>query len=92
MHPSFRKYEKAYRQIHEIWSDYTDIVEYISLDEGFLDVTHSEHLFGGAANIGLEIRSKTRDATDMASDIYYVPKNGLTQIKKLDTENFNHIS
>jgi DNA polymerase-4/DNA polymerase IV (DinB-like DNA polymerase) len=54
MHPNFYKYEEASDRIHEIWSDYTDIVEYISLDV-FLDVTGSMGMFGGAEKIGREI-------------------------------------
>ena len=60
MHPNPRKYREASDRIHEIWSTYTDLVEYISLDEGFLDVTGSAHLFGGADSIGLEIKERTK--------------------------------
>jgi len=31
MHPSMGKYAEASKQVHKIWSDYTDICEYISL-------------------------------------------------------------
>lgn len=59
MHPDFRKYKAASDGIHAIWSVYTDLIEYISLDEGFLDVTGSAHLFGGAKPIGFEIKKRT---------------------------------
>jgi DNA polymerase-4/DNA polymerase IV (DinB-like DNA polymerase) len=59
MHPNGRKYSEASKQNHKIWDDYTDLCEYISLDEGFLDVTGSAHLFGGAAAIGREIKRRT---------------------------------
>ncbi|MCL2126317.1 MAG: DNA polymerase IV, partial [Oscillospiraceae bacterium] len=41
MHPNMGKYVEASERIHDIWLTYTDIIEYISLDEGFLDVTGS---------------------------------------------------
>ena len=69
MHPNFYKYEKASEQIHEIWSDYTDIVEYISLDEGFLDVTGSTKLFGGASRIGYEIKSRIKEQTGLTCSV-----------------------
>jgi len=58
MHPNMHKYVAASNQIHAIWDTYTDLVEHISLDEGFLDVTHSAHLFGGAKCIGREIKRR----------------------------------
>jgi len=60
MHPNGHKYMEASRQIHKIWDDYTDLAEYISLDEGFLDVTGSAHLFGGAEKIGREIKRRVK--------------------------------
>ena len=69
MHPDGRKYAEASRQIHKIWSDYTDIVEYISLDEGFLDVTGSEHLFGGAKAIAHEIKRRTKDEIGLTCSV-----------------------
>jgi len=58
MHPNPDKYIKASRQIREIWDVYTDIVENVSLDEGYLDVTHSAHLFGGTSKVGRSIKEE----------------------------------
>lgn len=58
MHPNMKKYREASEQIHDIWSTYTDLAEYISLDEGFLDVTGSAHLFGGFHQIGHDIKRR----------------------------------
>lgn len=69
MRPSFHKYEEASGQVHEIWDQYTDLVEYISLDEGFLDVTHTMGIFGGAAKIGREIKSRVRDQTGLTCSV-----------------------
>lgn len=57
--PSGNKYYEASQQIRKIWDDYTDICEYVSLDEGFLDVTGSAHLFGGADAVAHEIKRRT---------------------------------
>ena len=69
MHPNGNKYTQASRQIHQIWSDYTDICEYISLDEGFLDITGSEHLFGGAVIIGHKIKRRTKEEVGLTCSI-----------------------
>ena len=69
MHPNFHKYKEASRQIRHIWDTYTDIVEYISLDEGFLDVTGSAHLFGGAVAIAQEIKRRTFEETGLTCSV-----------------------
>ena len=60
MHPNSHKYREASDDIHRIWLGYTDLIEFISLDEGFLDVTGTEANFGGAAKIGYEIKARTK--------------------------------
>ena len=69
MRPNFDKYKEASRQVHRIWGDYTDICEYVSLDEGFLDVTGSEHLFCGAATIAYEIKRRTKEEVGLTCSV-----------------------
>jgi len=69
MHPNGHKYMEASRLIHKIWSDYTDVVEYVSLDEGFLDVTGSAHLFDGVASIAHEIKRRTVDEVGLTCSV-----------------------
>lgn len=69
MHPNGHKYVEASRQIHNIWSNYTDVTEYISLDEAFLDVTGSAHLFGGAEKIGREIKHRVKNETGLSCSV-----------------------
>jgi len=59
MHPNGYKYKQASEQIHKIWLTYTDLVEFISLDEGFLDVTGSAGSFGGAREVARLIKERT---------------------------------
>jgi len=60
MHPDIRKYAAASAVIHEIWGGFTDTVEYVSLDEGYLEVTGSLAIFGGAERIGRAIKARTK--------------------------------
>ena len=69
MHPNPRKYEEASNRIHEIWRTYTDMIQYISLDEGFLDITGSAALFGGTKNIGLAIKARTKTETGLTCSV-----------------------
>jgi DNA polymerase-4/DNA polymerase IV (DinB-like DNA polymerase) len=69
MHPNGDKYAEVSKQIHKIWNDYTDICEYISLDEGFLDVTGSGDFFGGAATVGHEIKRRTKEELGLTCSV-----------------------
>ena len=69
MPPNMGKYEAVSRQVHKIWADYTEICEYISLDEGFLDVTGSAHFFGGARAIGHEIKRRTKEEVGLTCSV-----------------------
>jgi DNA polymerase-4/DNA polymerase IV (DinB-like DNA polymerase) len=69
MHPNIHKYVEASRQIHKIWLTYSDIIEFISLDEGFLDVTASAAIFGGAVEIGRQIKTRTKAGTGLTCSV-----------------------
>ena len=69
MHPNMDRYAEASRQVRRIWDDYTDLSEHISLDEGYLDVTHSAHLFGGPSHIGHEIKRRTTEEVGLSCSV-----------------------
>lgn len=58
--PSYDLYLKYSRIAREIYSEYTDRVESFGLDECWLDVTGSAHLFGGGENIAGKIRERIK--------------------------------
>ncbi|MDE5988484.1 MAG: DNA polymerase IV [Duncaniella sp.] len=59
--PRFDVYKRVSAQMHEIFHEYTDIVEPISLDEAFLDVTVNKPGFPMAVTIAKEIKAKIRE-------------------------------
>lgn len=54
-------YKEVSRQIHEIFHEYTDVIEPISLDEAFLDVTENKPGIALAVDIAKEIKQKIRE-------------------------------
>lgn len=54
--PRFDAYKEASRAIREIFHRYTDLVEPLSLDEAFLDVTEDKRNIGSAIEIAEQIR------------------------------------
>ena len=65
--PNFEKYKAASKKIHEIFSQYTSLIQPLSLDEAFLDVTHSSKCNGSATIIAQEIRRKIYEQTGLTS-------------------------
>ena len=51
-------YREASKQMHQIFADYTDLIEPLSLDEAFLDVSDSPRCRGSATLIAQEIRRR----------------------------------
>ena len=57
------RYAKESRQIFEIFGRYSPLVEGLSLDEAFLDLTGSERLLGPAREVGERLRQEVRERT-----------------------------
>ncbi|MDR2690630.1 MAG: DNA polymerase IV [Azoarcus sp.] len=58
--PDFRRYREASQQILAIYREYTPLVEPLSLDEAYLDVTGVERCRGSATLMAEEIRARIR--------------------------------
>jgi len=67
MKPNFDKYSRISAQIRSIFKDYTDLVEPLSLDEAYLDVTQNKKNIPFAARIAAEIRARIKDDTGLTA-------------------------
>ncbi|HZT65832.1 MAG TPA: DNA polymerase IV [Acidimicrobiales bacterium] len=65
----FRQYQQLGDQVVDVLGHYTPNVERISIDEAFLDVAGSTHLFGSPAAIAAQIRSRVRDEVGLAVSV-----------------------
>jgi DNA polymerase-4 len=98
---NFSRYNEVSSAIMEIFAEYTDLIEPLSLDEAFLDVTKDKKDIGSATVIAKKIRSEIRSRTGLtasagvsvnkflakiASDIN--KPDGLFLIKPEDAEKF----
>jgi DNA polymerase-4 len=63
----FDAYRTASEQIREIFFDYTDLVEPLSLDEAFLDVTENKRGIELATEIAREIRNRIYEETRLTA-------------------------
>src|SRR5215475_12897326 len=63
----FDVYRAVSQQIRAIFSDYTDLVEPLSLDEAYLDVSEDRHSLGSARAIAEDIRRRIREETGLTA-------------------------
>ncbi|MFY0599791.1 MAG: DNA polymerase IV [Cyclobacteriaceae bacterium] len=65
--PRFEKYQLVSKVIREIFYEYTDLVEPLSLDEAYLDVTQNKKGLNSATLIAQEIRQRIFDETALTA-------------------------
>ncbi len=69
LRPRGELYARVSRRIFDILGDYTDLVEPLSIDEAFLDVSGSRRLFGTGQEIAAEIRERIREAESLTASV-----------------------
>jgi nucleotidyltransferase/DNA polymerase involved in DNA repair len=67
------KYAEVSDQIHTLLYDFTPDIEPISIDEAFLDITGSCHLFGGALKTCKAIKQRLKKETSLTCSIGLAP-------------------
>jgi len=75
-----RRYLQVSRKIMAIFEGYTPLVESVSLDEAFLDVTGSERLFGSAKKIGKNIKKQIREEERLTASVGIGPNKLVAKI------------
>jgi len=74
------KYREAAYQIRDIFHDYTDLVEPLSLDEAYLDVSDSDLCHGSATLIAKTIRQRVKDEVGITISAGVAPNKFLAKI------------
>ena len=73
-------YAEVSRRIQAIFARYTPLIEPLSLDEAFLDVTASERLFGPAGDIARRIKHEVREELGLVVSTGVAPNKFLAKI------------
>ncbi len=78
--PDFDRYTAASRAIMEVFRSYTPLVEPLSLDEAFLDVSGCERLHGSAVEIGRAIKREILRETALVASVGVAPSKFLAKL------------
>lgn len=65
--PRFDRYSEISKRIRQVFHEYTDLVEPLSLDEAYLDVTHNKKGNPSATMIAKEIRQRIFEVTGLTA-------------------------
>ena len=72
--PRMGRYQEVSRTVFGVFHEVTPLVQGLSLDEAFLDVTASQHLPGGAVGIARGIKRLITERTGLTASARHPPK------------------
>lgn len=78
--PDFAKYRQVSAQIHQIFQQYTSLIEPLSLDEAFLDVTENLKQIPSATEVAMRIREDIFQATGLTASAGVAPNKFLAKV------------
>jgi len=73
-------YKSVSKVIHSIFQEFTDIIEPLSLDEAYLDVSDSEHCNGSATLIAQQIRQRIYESQHITASAGIAPNKFLAKV------------
>lgn len=92
-------YAEVSREVREVFGEFTDCIEPLALDEAFLDVTGSVHLFGTPRELGAELKRRVLERTRLHVSVGIGPNklvaklactlskpNGLAHVARADVQ------
>jgi DNA polymerase-4 len=78
--PRMACYRAVSREIFTVFNEFTPLVEGLSLDEAFLDVTSSRRLFGDARSIAVAVKDRIRARTSLTASVGVAPNKLVAKI------------
>jgi DNA polymerase-4 len=78
--PDFTRYRAASKQVREIFLRHTELVEPLSLDEAYLDVTETKTAHASATAVAKTIRAEIFEATQLTASAGIAPNKFLAKI------------
>ncbi|SDB91885.1 DNA polymerase-4 [Pelagirhabdus alkalitolerans] len=79
MRPNFDRYRQASKEIFKLMSEVTSLVQPVSIDEGYMDITHCESL-GTPIEIAKQLQRKIKETLDLPCSIGIAPNKFLAKM------------
>src|ERR1700722_19595139 len=67
--PRMQRYQEVSAQVFGVFHEITPLVQGLSLDEAFLDITQSLELFGGSVSIARRIKARIHEITGLTASV-----------------------
>ncbi|MBF0431503.1 MAG: DNA polymerase IV [Fibrobacteria bacterium] len=78
--PGMGRYVEESRKIMEIFNSFTPVVEQISVDEAFLDITGTDKLWGTPLETAEKIRTKIKEDRGLTASVGIAPNKFLAKV------------
>ncbi len=78
--PNMARYKEVSHTIMHIFESYTPLVQPLSIDEAFLDITGAQHLFGDGKTIAEKIRHDIHSTTGLTASVGIAPNMFLAKL------------
>src|SRR5215469_11543036 len=78
--PRMQRYQEVSGVVFGVFREITPLVQGLSLDEAFLDVTASQELLGGAVDIARSIKGRIRALTGLTASVGVAPNKLVAKI------------
>lgn len=80
LRPRMARYEEISARTFEVLSGFSPLVEPLSIDEAFLDMTGCEHFYGSANEMGQAVKAAIRAATGLTASVGIAPNKFLAKL------------
>ena len=78
--PNMHLYQEVSDKVFEIFGHYTPFIEGVSIDEAFLDISGTIHLYGSARALGEALRREIRETCGVTCSVGIAPNRLLAKI------------
>lgn len=74
------RYQEVSGQIHSIFPDFSPLVEPLSIDEAFLDMSGCEHFYASLEEMGLNLKRRIKEKTGLTASVGIAPNKFLAKL------------
>jgi len=78
--PRIERYKEVSKKIMKLLCDFSPLVEPVSIDEAYIDITGSERLLGSPEQVGIHIKEKIKKKVNLTCSVGIAPNKFLAKI------------